>query len=161
MPTHDSQLPSRQYLIDQSNKLLPMARRHKFPVSLIKFEIDDQLEIESHNEQDTIDEIVQCIAILLRSTSRQEDTIVKYSNLKFAILLPYCTISSAVEKSERIRKDICNLKPDLVEITASFGVSGASEDGSGSWESMIAAAHNALEQAKAEGGNRVRYENSD
>ncbi len=153
MPASDSE--QQQYLIDELEKILAMAKRHKFPVSLVKIKIDNQQEMQRNNNQQIMEEVTQCLTILISSTSRHEDTIIRFSNLAFAILLPFCSAQSAVEKSERMRKDICKLTPKQIEITASFGVAGISEESNVDPENMIASANNALEQAKSEGGNRV------
>ena len=155
MFTLDSEIQNQQYLADQASKLLPLAKRHKFPLSLIKIDIDHFEKIKDHYGPETWNTVIECLNVLIQSTSRQEDIIVRYHNQGFAILLAYCDLENALAKAERLGEAIVALNPDNVGVSASIGVTSMSVDDKCEWDALLHAANSGLNKAKDKGGNCV------
>ncbi len=154
MFTLDSETNNQKYLVDQAKILLPLAHRHKFPLSLIRIEIDNFTKIIDTYGQKSWDIIIQCMGILIKSTSRQEDIMVRYNDEGFAILLSYCDLENAIVKAERLKEATLKLNPDNIAITASIGV--AATNGKGEWNHLLEAAFKGLHKAKQLGGNQIQ-----
>ena len=141
-------LYSRNFLADHGIKLIALAKRQNFPISLIIVDIDDFRKINDKYGLQTGDIVIQSIAILINSTCRSEDIVTRYDAEEFAVLLPYCGKVGATDKAERLSADIKKLKPDNLDVSASFGIATIPVGETGGWETMLRSAQESLKEAQ-------------
>jgi two-component system cell cycle response regulator len=143
------------HLIEQASKFLPLAKRQSFPLSLIIAEIDTFPHIQETYGHQAGEIVLQCMGVLIKSTSRQEDIASKFGTSQFALLLPYCDKAGALVKAERLRSAISKLNPDNIQVTASFGIANIPEDATCDWDTLLDLTNKQLAIAKADGGNTI------
>ncbi len=128
--------------------------------SLIIFDLDSLKSINDRFGHLAGDELLAMTGSILRESIRKSDQAFRYGGDEFAILLPNTPINAAIRVSERVRKHLeSRLKNGDVNITASFGLASWPDNGTEASE-VMAAADEALYQAKREGGNRSYYDTS-
>jgi diguanylate cyclase (GGDEF)-like protein len=99
------------------------------------------------------DQVLAEIGNLIRSIFRPDDGLFRYSGDRFAILLRESNIDIALNVMERFRERIADHSFPINEaVTASIGMTQLDDR---LWISVIGDAKNALEQSKAEGGNKL------
>lgn len=100
-------------------------------------------------------------ATLSRSTNRPADLVARYGGEEFACLLPTTDLKGALVAAEKVRKNIAELQiphahsSAAEHVTVSVGVASMTPTLSSRPEQLIAAADQALYQAKEKGRNRV------
>jgi diguanylate cyclase (GGDEF)-like protein len=107
----------------------------------------------------------ECLRVLARVCGRfaldEHDLVARYGGEEFVVLLPGCTLESAIAQGEALRRAVAaeefhhpasSLGP---YVTISVGVASLVPSGEGSPEQLVAAADQALYDAKAGGRNRV------
>lgn len=99
------------------------------------------------------DLLLRAVSKILSSTARQGDTVARFGGEEFVVVLPETDLDGACRLAERLRVAIAAHRVGQMRMTASFGVATLlAEDGVGS---LLAAADQALYQAKENGRNRV------
>jgi diguanylate cyclase (GGDEF)-like protein len=98
------------------------------------------------------------VAAILDSGARQVDLAARYGGEEFAVLAPETDLVGATKLADRLRADLEAAAIELpdgseVSVTASFGV--AVKAGLDRPEQLVAAADEALYEAKRAGKNRV------
>jgi len=141
------------------------ARRQDQEVGLVMGDIDFFKKVNDkygHPFGDQVlHEVGQCLAKQVR---RPGDLIARYGGEEFAMVLTATGKEGSHEVGERLRKaietlEIHNEKSDtLIPVTMSFGVSAAKPKQIETPKNLIAAADNALYQAKKKGRNCTVYE---
>jgi len=99
----------------------------------------------------TLKEISSCI----RDSLRGVDIVGRYGGEEIVVVLPNTQLPEACQMAERLRYQICMLRVQTLEITASFGVVQLDQDKDNSIEAVIQRADTALYIAKKAGRNRV------
>jgi diguanylate cyclase (GGDEF)-like protein len=105
---------------------IPRAKRFRYSLSLIMFDIDFFKSINDKCGHSTGDQVLIEIAETCRKMLRVTDTLGRLGGEEFAVLLPHTNIEGAKIVAESLREAIqeieikCTSKP--VKITASFGV---------------------------------------
>ena len=74
---------------------------------------------------------------------------------RFAVILPFCDLSSALLKCERVRAKIAALRTDGLSVTVSVGIAGMAVDAARELDALLTGADTSLQVAKANGRNRV------
>jgi diguanylate cyclase (GGDEF)-like protein len=100
------------------------------------------------------DEVLKRVAAILRETAREVDCAARYGGEEFCLMLPETPTTGAVTLAERIRARVEAQNFAGQKITVSIGVASFPTDGD-TPDAVIAAADEALYQAKREGRNRV------
>ncbi len=155
---------NRGHLTEYFPQETSRAKRYKLSLSTILCDIDHFKKVNDtygHQTGDMVlNEFVKCIKEVIRENI---DWVVRYGGEEFLMVLPETDVSSACIVAERLRKVISDrsikIKENVIQITASFGVSGfdfSSPDKTISMEEMINEADKYLYQAKREGRNKVR-----
>jgi diguanylate cyclase (GGDEF)-like protein len=101
------------------------------------------------------DGVLSRVAALLREATREVDHVARYGGEEFLVMLPETGMPEALEIAERIRARIADEVLPGRRTTVSIGVAEFPLHGD-SPEQVIAAADEALYEAKREGRNKVR-----
>lgn len=150
---------NRRYFIEQAERELVRATRHRIPLSVLMIDIDHFKEINDtwgHNGGDTV---LQQIAHLIREALREEDILGRVGGEEFAVVLIGADKEHALYAAQRIRSAVANAVlalPDdqSVKVTLSVGITQLNEQGI-SLEDLLRKADRALYQAKGSGRNMV------
>lgn len=133
-------------------------RRYNRQCCLILFDLDHFKRINDTWGHPVGDRVLRRVAVLLRASLRETDTVARYGGEEFAIVLPETSVEGAWLLAERLRCDIATLEVDTgaghVQVTASFGVVMIDPSHADALE-MLAAADRALYRAKDRGRNRT------
>lgn len=127
------------------------------PMALLILDVDHFKRINDQYLHTTGDKVLQRIAEVLKSTSRDSDLIARWGGEEFAVLLSGPNADAAALISERIRHavekaDFSDLAPQL-RVTISIGYAVYIRDESQA--NFVRRADQALYHAKANGRNRV------
>tara|TARA_R110002111_G_scaffold2705_4_gene18007 strand:- start:109841 stop:111565 length:1725 start_codon:yes stop_codon:yes gene_type:complete len=145
---------------DEFNK----AQSMQMACSLILIDLDHFKDVNDTYGHQAGDEVLRRVAQILKERIkeiRSSDSVIaaRYGGEELAVLLPDIGLSGTERVAEVIRHSIetsiIKFNEIHIPVTASLGISTYSEHAMESVESLVAAADNALYQAKAEGRNRV------
>lgn len=145
---------NRRVLLSRFKEEFYRALRYEQPLSLLLLDVD---EFRAYNEafgQAAGDEVLQRIAHFIRQTLRAGDIPARYGGEEFAVVLPNTPLQGALALAERLRAGVAQIPWPKRPITLSIGVAAqtaAAEDP----HTLIAAADEALYEAKRAGRNRV------
>ena len=138
---------------------LERARRFDTGVGLVMLDIDNfKLVNDTHGHQ-VGDRVLQEVARVLKTESREVDEPARYGGEELAVVLPSADLEGAYGLAERVRAGIEGLQFPVPEgpplrVTASFGAAALPESAH-DHGSLIAAADAALYAAKRAGKNRT------
>jgi diguanylate cyclase (GGDEF)-like protein len=151
-------LLNRGAVLRKLDEQIKHAKRYKEKLSLSLLDIDHFKKVNDRYGHLTGDDVLEKVALLMRQSIRDADTVGRYGGEEFIIILPRTDLSSALNVAERVQKTIASSemkdsKGDVFSITVSQGVS-IYEAGDDEY-SLISRADNALYEAKGNGRNRV------
>jgi diguanylate cyclase (GGDEF)-like protein len=138
-------LPTKRLFDEELPRELARARRGDVPVSIALLDIDHMTAFNMLRGEGEGDRLLKEAAALWDRQLREVDVLARLDSAQFAVILPNCGISEAIEVLDRVR----GVTPRSQ--TASAGV--ARWDASEPAELLILRAADALAAAKAEGGN--------
>ena len=148
---------NRRYFDEQLAAELKRSRRYEHPLSLIMSDIDAFKRVNDRYGHQVGDEVLREIARRMTRALRDIDIVARYGGEEFALILPNTDVESAVRAAERIRQAIGDRPVRIgereVSVTISLGV--AAFPAYADEAALLAAADQALYQAKREGKNRV------
>ncbi|MEN3002442.1 MAG: diguanylate cyclase [Armatimonadota bacterium] len=130
------------------------ATRYHQPLALIMLDVDHFKQFNDTFGHQAGDEVLRRVAQILKRQVREVDFVARYGGEEFAIVLPATELEGAVQAAERLRQAIAEAEWLHRPITASFGVA-VLQPWMTNRQQLIAAADQALYQAKAAGRNRV------
>jgi two-component system cell cycle response regulator len=149
-------LYNRYFLSSFIEKALSLAKRHKYPLSIMMIDLDKFKYINDNFGHELGDEVLVKISSELQKSCRLEDIAVRLGGDEFLVVLPHCAQEQAIIKANEICKKVHAIeasKEDVV-VAASFGVS-STEQGSFNYKTLFDLADQAAYQAKKQGGNCV------
>jgi diguanylate cyclase (GGDEF)-like protein len=153
-----TELPNRRHF--EESLVVEISRVERFggSLALIYADLDDFKAVNDQYGHQTGDDVLRAFAAVLRRNVRDVDTPARYGGEEFAILLPNTDLDGAERLAERIRKElverpITTLAGQLLTVTSSFGVAAFPDEPTP--DALIAAADDALYQAKRSGKNCV------
>lgn len=161
---HDAltSLPNRHHFEDTLAVAWQRAQAAGQPLSMILLDLDHFRAFNTVVGQDEGDECLQRIATMLkRHVSQPEDFLARYGGEEFALLQAGQSITHAAAMAQRIRSDVEALQvphplSPTTWLTVSVGVASMRPDAPHATAAqLIAAADEALRQAKQQGGNAV------
>jgi len=127
-------------------------------LALILIDLDNFKSVNDDRGHQAGDAVLRRVAAILDSGARNADLAARYGGEEFALLAPETDLLGATKLADRLRGDLEAAKIELpggkeISVTASFGVAvkGTLERP----EQLIAAADEALYEAKRNGKNRV------
>jgi len=147
-------LYNRYQLDNEGYRKFKRALRQKSNMSVVMIDIDHFKDVNDNYGHIIGDEVLKSVAKLLRTNRRVEDFVVRYGGEEFLMLLEECKAENAYTIAEHLRKEIQNLNPAGVEVTASFGIAQLKETHV-SMDRLLKDADDALYQAKENGRNQV------
>ncbi|MBS1862631.1 MAG: bifunctional diguanylate cyclase/phosphodiesterase, partial [Actinobacteria bacterium] len=115
-------------------------------------EVNDRL---GHQQGDNL---IRRIAATLRERVRATDIVARLSSDEFAVLMPQSDVEGALQLAEDLRAQVADGfagDPELAGATISVGITMFGAESDGGAEAVLAAADEAMYQAKAAGRNRV------
>jgi diguanylate cyclase (GGDEF)-like protein len=138
---------------------LERARRFDTGIGLVMLDVDNFKQVNDTYGHQVGDRVLQEVARVLRTESREVDEPARYGGEELAVILPAADLEGAYGLAERVRAGIEALAipiegSDPLGVTASFGVAALPESASDQG-SLIAAADGALYAAKRAGKNRT------
>ena len=156
---------NRRYFEHRCPVEISQARRYRHPLACIFLDIDKFKRINDSYGHPTGDEVLRSVARLIQSQLRSGDTIARYGGEEFVALLPKSELHHAHQIAERIRASVEEKafkaqSGQAIRVTISIGLSMLPEknldaDNLRCAEHLVAAADEALYQAKHKGRNRV------
>jgi diguanylate cyclase (GGDEF)-like protein len=134
------------------------AERIGASLGLILADIDDFKSINDGFGHQAGDDVLRKIGQVFAARVRQVDHAARYGGEEFAVLVPETDLAGLIRLAERLRADLAEAQivlPDgsRISVTASFGVAAKGDVPSA--EELVAAADEALYEAKRAGKNRV------
>lgn len=154
-------LPTYSFCLQILNKTITQAKRHHKIFAILVLDIDNFDTINFNMGRSFPYQVIKQIGNRISNTLRAEDTIARYGENKFIILLndigkPKFASSAAVKLLKAIAEPMRGEISELIYLTASIGISIYPHDG----EDVIPLLKNAeiaLQKAKKSGGNIYEY----
>jgi diguanylate cyclase (GGDEF)-like protein len=149
---------NKRYFMENLDKEISRARRHKRALSLIMFDIDHFKNVNDTYGHLAGDHVLKSLSELIRSRVRREEIVARYGGEELVVLMPETDVDGAFQLAEQIRSRVetheFSFSGRTVRITISGGVAGAEE---ANFEIMpfIQIADERLYEAKNAGRNQV------
>ena len=151
-------LANRRHCEDALSSELARAERFGTSLTVVFADLDDFKGVNDRHGHPCGDLVLREFATVLRETVREADVAGRWGGEEFLLLLPGTDAAGGIQLAERVRAGLEGrtvLAPDgtPIRVTCSFGLASypALEDAAG----LLAAADEALYQAKRNGKNRV------
>ena len=150
-------LANRRGIMEKIEQEITRARRHTCPITILLVDIDNFEKINNHYGYNDGDDVLVEVARLLRGIVRNEDICARWGGEEFLIMLPETDLEGALPVAGKVLEAISMSEFKVgnpgIRISASIGVS-IYDNTSHSSQEFILRAHQALSQAKQDGGNR-------
>lgn len=125
-----------------------------FPASLVFIDIDHFKQINDQHGHAVGDQVIRCLADLVRGQVQRQDLLTRWGGEEFLLLCQRTAGDEAVRVAERLRRSIAAANwPQGLKITCSFGV--ADWRRGQELDAVIRRADEAMYQAKRAGRDRV------
>ena len=147
-------LANRRFLVQQLNEEALRFRRTKKEFAVLMADVDHFKQYNDTFGHPAGDEVLKKVAGILQTSAREMDCVARYGGEEFCVMLPETSITGASILAERICARIAAAEFPGQKITLSIGVASLPANGD-TPDAVIAAADEALYQAKREGRNRV------
>jgi diguanylate cyclase (GGDEF)-like protein len=150
-------LSNRHHLDEHLHMVSSLARRQRSVFSLLMIDIDRTRRINDTHGHGSGDVVLAEVARRIVAGLRGEDVAGRWSGEEFVVLLPHTELDGAWRLADRIRGAVCDEPVDLgdsrdVMVTVSVGCAeGFGDD----LDDHLRRAHDALDEAKAAGRNKV------
>ncbi|HSN96771.1 MAG TPA: GGDEF domain-containing protein, partial [Candidatus Nanopelagicales bacterium] len=150
---------NRKFFLDRLEAEIAYARRHNAPLAILLFDIDHFKRINDTYGHPTGDLVLARVAKLAGGTVRTEDVFARYGGEEFIVLCRGVPLENAGILAERLRAliegSVFEHEGTRMPITVSIGVAALPEIPAETGLQLIAAADEALYEAKRTGRNRV------
>jgi two-component system, cell cycle response regulator len=148
----------REAMLDLIFKETDRVQRLQTPVSILLLDVDGFGELNQKYSSNVADTLLKLLANRLRRQMRSYDTLGRYAEDEFVVVLPGCGITEAVAKAERVRLAVANrpfiVNGNAISMTTCLSVAGSSGR---SPLIVLREAEKALALAKQQGPNSVRF----
>jgi diguanylate cyclase (GGDEF)-like protein/PAS domain S-box-containing protein len=153
-------LATRRRLLELAGQELARARRTGLPLGVVMCDVDRFKSINDRFGHDTGDRVLRGIGEVLQAQLREVDLAARWGGEEFCVLLPETDARAAVEVAQRLRVAVERASLTAADgsplaVTASFGVTVSTPEVD-DIHRLVAAADQAMYQAKRAGRNRVR-----
>jgi diguanylate cyclase (GGDEF)-like protein len=151
-------LVNRRDFDDRLGRELEKAGSFGYDLTLVLCDIDHFKQINDRYGHLAGDDVLRAVGRVFQESVRDRDIAARYGGEEFVLVLPATPLLGGRRLSERIRRSLEQLHVETadgerISVTASFGA--ASFPAHGSPERLLAAADEALYDAKRSGRNRV------
>jgi two-component system, cell cycle response regulator len=150
---------NKKYFLDRLETEIAYARRHQAHLSLLMFDVDHFKRVNDTHGHLAGDYVLAKLAKVASATVRTEDVFARYGGEEFGVICRGVPLPSAGILAERIRSivesTVFDHEGERLPITISIGVAGHPESPVETVAQLIAAADQALYEAKRAGRNRV------
>ena len=150
---------NKKYFLDRLETELAYARRHQQPLSLVMFDVDFFKRVNDTYGHVAGDYVLARLARIAASTVRTEDVFARYGGEEFGVICRGVALMNAGILAERLRTMVAGNtfehEGQKLPVTISVGVAAYPEVDAKSSIELIAAADEALYEAKRTGRNRV------
>jgi len=150
-------LSNRRLFLEESKRLLELARRHGEPFSIIMLDVDNFKRINDEYGHDVGDMVLKNRAKAIEGNIRSSDIAARYGGEEFIIALPKTNGEGALLVAERIRQDFKKrkVKVNHEEVGTTVSVGVATYEEGDDLETLIKKADEALYEAKRTGKDKV------
>lgn len=153
---------NRRYFDAKMVEEVGRAARYKRELSLLMVDVDHFKGVNDTYGHQQGDTVLQEVAQLIRTHSRDVDIICRYGGDEFAVLTPETSLAGAVAKAETLRKAVEDHKftnvlgtDAKIRLTLSIGVAEFTKD-TKTVDDLFKSSDDWMYEAKKEGRNRVR-----
>ncbi|MGI5970377.1 MAG: sensor domain-containing diguanylate cyclase [Oscillospiraceae bacterium] len=147
-------LKNRYYLDQVIKEEFDHSKRHKSPLSIIMFDLDNFKQINDTWGHEIGDEVLRQKAEIAQDSIRGSDKLIRLGGEEFLIVLPRTDLNGAYKVAEKLRQSFETLRHPVVgKTTASFGV--AQRAGAEDFPDLYRRADEALYKAKENGRSQV------
>ena len=157
-------IANRPQFDETLRKEIKRSLRSRKPLSLMMVELDEFMNYRRQYGRDRADQAVRKVAAALEKTFRRApDIVARYDDRCFGVIMPETGVRDAMRFAERLRTIVyqqCIPYPESEasdRVTASVGLTTMQPDKLYSAEDFVAAAVQALADARAAGSNSVEY----
>ena len=152
-------LANRRHAEEKLAGELARAERYGGGLTLVMADLDDFKAVNDDHGHQVGDEALVALADILREAVREIDLAARWGGEEFALILPGTDLEGGIAVAERVRRSLearalAGPEGRELRVTASFGV--AAHAASGTAADLVAAADEALYEAKRAGKNRVQ-----
>jgi diguanylate cyclase (GGDEF)-like protein len=134
---------------------LHRAQRYNNILSIVMADLDQFKNINDTYGHDAGDRVLKAIGKFLQKNVRDVDVVARYGGEEFVIMIPEAANDAAYILSERLRKNLSELKfENLPSVTVSLGIASFPHDGTDP-EDLIKKADAAMYAAKRAGRDKV------
>jgi len=154
-------LYNHRFFRETLERELSRADRHGHPFSLVFMDVDHFKKYNDTNGHLAGDELLKILAELMKEGKRGSSIAARYGGEEFVMLIPEVDCAGAVHAAERIRRRVEGFDfphgqtQPMGRVTLSLGGASSPEHGKDA-TALIAAADDALYEAKNAGRNTVR-----
>ena len=152
-----TRLASRRMFYETGEKMLARSIEEDSSLAVVLFDVDGFKEINDSFGHGPGDEVLKIFGTAALKTLRASDVVGRLGGDEFAAVLPGASIGAAYVAAERIRSTFAAMAREIgngrTAATLSAGIAQAHP--SSTFDSIIAAADQALYRAKVEGRDRV------
>lgn len=150
-----------RYFMHRAHQELSRARRHLYNISFVVIDIDYFRQINEVYGISVGDVVIKELVGILNEQVRKEDTVCRWMEDEFFIILPHLSREDAYRVAERIKGKISirkfKYKKFSLNVKVSMGVVSFPGDNVYNTKDVITALHSCLSSAKAKGGNNVVF----
>ena len=149
-------LHNRRYISRLLAEEFSRAERYGTTFCVGTLDIDDFKQINDRYGHLAGDEVLRCVAEVLRAELRLNDVAARVGGDEFMVILPHTPLSSAMRAMERVRASIRAqaVAPGNIHLSCSVGLTARLPEDT--QESLLQRADRLLYAAKEEGRNRVQ-----
>ncbi len=158
-------LYNHRFFHEYLNREMDRIRRYGGILSCIILDLDFFKKVNDTYGHQAGDMILKEMALMLKKRIRESDLAARYGGEEFALVLLQTEVEAALLVCDRLRNEIAStaflIGDSSIHVTASFGISFYPSPGIKEANILVAAADQALYQAKTGGRNRVILFNAD
>ena len=147
-------LDNRRRMMEALQNEVLRSRRLAHVFSVVMADVDHFKAYNDEHGHPAGDEALKYVAMVLRESLRDVDSVARYGGEEFFVLLPETTAEEAADLAKRVRSRLAKYVPPAGAVTLSFGVAAYPANGLNG-EALIGAADEALYEAKNGGRDRV------
>jgi diguanylate cyclase (GGDEF)-like protein len=144
-----------EHLAQEMNRV----KRQSYPLSLLMIDIDHFKLINDTMGHPAGDQVIRCVAEVIRHTIRVTDYVARVGGDEFMVILPATDQVAAATLAERCRRAVESSSGPDQPVRVSIGVTQLSQYTSDAAE-LIAAVDQCLLRAKRAGSNRVWHQSA-